>query len=468
MITVIIPVAVLLLIILCKKIPKIGGNVNLALIIAGVLSLLLGGVFSPVKWVQAWIDGIDKIAWVICLSIFGSIYAETQVKLGTMNTIMGALKAKFGRYPRILLICIVLSLVVAGSLLGDAIAASTIIGVLTISTLATMGLTGEKICCIIVMGASIGSIMPPISQALALSSSLVGTDPDPVINISYMTIGIVVIAVCIYTVTFFVRKSTVATMRAKSTEEVMGQVKAGRILADNWTTLIPLVLLVLIVFFRTVSNPSIHFDLVPDALNHIRIGEQGLVEFLSGTTILKGLSNGIVLSIIFVTIVTFLFPKMRKNVKGTVVQGLGNVKVTVGLQLCAAFMLGCFYMGGQIHAVEVFAQSLNDNLLKIGGSLAETLIGMLTGSQTTAQNVVFSFFGPALVSTGVQPTFAALAGAHLAAAGQGLPPADLTTFVVAGIVGGMLNKKVDPLKSMIYMLPMCLLLFTIGIVFLYI
>lgn len=96
------------------------------------------------------------------------------------------------------------------------------------------------------------------------------------------------------------------------------------------------------------------------------------------------------------------------------------------------------------------------------------LMGMLTGSQSTSQNVVFSFFGPALVNTGVSKIHSAVAGAHLASAGQGLPPADLTTFAVAGIVGGLLGKKVDPLKSMFYCVPMCLLLAAIGILFLYI
>lgn len=117
--------------------------------------------------------------------------------------------------------------------------------------------------------------------------------------------------------------------------------------------------------------------------------------------------------------------------------------------------------------MQVFAQGLNENILKFGGASAMVLIGMLTGSQSTAQNVVFSFFGPALVNIGLQPTYVAVAGAHLAAAGQGLPPADLTTFVVAGIVGGMMGKKVNPVKSMLYMIPMCILLFTIGMIFLY-
>ena len=91
MIKVVIPIAVLLFIILCKKLPKVGGNIYVALMVTGVLSLLMGGVFAPARWIGAWVDGLDRISWVICLSIFGSIYAETQVQLGTMDTVMGAL-----------------------------------------------------------------------------------------------------------------------------------------------------------------------------------------------------------------------------------------------------------------------------------------------------------------------------------------------------------------------------------------
>ena len=83
MITVLIPVGVMLAVILCKKIPKIGGNVQVALVLAGILSLALGGVYQPTAWCGALIDGMDRLAWVICLSVFGSIYAETQVRLGT-------------------------------------------------------------------------------------------------------------------------------------------------------------------------------------------------------------------------------------------------------------------------------------------------------------------------------------------------------------------------------------------------
>ena len=466
MVKVIIPVVVMMVIILCKKIPKIGGNIHVALIVAGVLSLITGGVYSVVEWAGAWIDGINRIAWVIALSIVGSVYAETQVKLGTMETIMGALKARFQNSPRALTISIVLALVVAGSLLGDAIAASTVIGVLTIGVLADMKLSGEKICAIIVMGASAGSIMPPISQAFALSSSLVEADPDAVVRIGYGTISVIVVFVCLYVGIFMVTKDV--KLSEDSIAAHQGQT-ASQILRKNWTTLIPLFVLIVIIFFRTVSVPGIQFDFVPEVLGYIMVGENtSLVDALGQITILNGLTNGIVLSLLFVAVLAFFFPKVRCDWKDTLSTGIKNVNVTVKIQLCAAFMLGSFYAGGQIEAVQVFAQGLNSNVLKLGGAFALVLMGMLTGSQSTSQNVVFSFFGPALLNSGVSKPNTAVAGAHLATAGQGLPPADLTTFAVAGIVGGLLGKKVDPLKSMFYCMPMCLLMAAIGILFLYI
>ena len=47
MLTAVIPMAALLVIILCKKIPVIGGKINIALLITGALTLLLGGLFNP-------------------------------------------------------------------------------------------------------------------------------------------------------------------------------------------------------------------------------------------------------------------------------------------------------------------------------------------------------------------------------------------------------------------------------------
>jgi len=61
----------------------------------------------------------------------------------------------------------------------------------------------------------------------------------------------------------------------------------------------------------------------------------------------------------------------------------------------------------------------------------------------------------------------AVAGAHIAMAGQGMPPADLTTFVVVGLVGGILGIKVDPIRSMFYSMVMCVYFLIVGLAFLF-
>lgn len=472
MIKVVVPMIVLLAVVLCKRLPVIGGNINIALLLTGALTLLLGGLYNPGEWIAAWIDGLDRLSWIIALSIVGSLFAEISMRLGTIDTIIGALTAKFGRHPRMLIVCILFALTLAGSLLGDAIAAATVIGMLTIGILVSMNLSYEKISAIIVMGACVGSIMPPMTQALALASSLVGTDPDPVINLGYVTVSLTFVVVAVYCALFLIKKENVPGANGEVQIRFIDQT-AGQILKSNWKSLIPLCFLIIVVLLRTVEIPYLSIDLGPAILQNLRFLQlEGqtvtLYDWLSGMSILNGLTNGIVLSIICAIAVSFAFPVINRNAGSIMREGFSKVRMTVVLQICCAFMLGSFYAAGSVDAVSAFAQNLNGNVLKIGGAAAMILLGMLTGSQSTTQNVVFSFFGPALVAFGLNPTFVAVAGAHLASAGQGLPPADLTTFVVVGIVASQFGKKVDPLKSMFYSMPMCICMMIIGMVFLYI
>lgn len=471
MLKVIIPIILLLFIIFCKKIPLIGGKINCALFAAGAAALLLAGQINIGDWAVAWVDGLNRLSWIIALSILGSLFAEISNRLGTVDTIIGALTAKFREHPKMLVFSILATLTLAGSLLGDAIAASTVVGMITMGVLASMNLSGEKICAMIVMGASIGSIMPPITQALALSSSLVSADADAVLRIGYVTVGICFMLVCLYCTMFMVRKDNVAGANPDVKIKYADQ-KAGEILRGNWKSLIPLAFLIFIVLLRTVNIPGISVDLGPTilkAVNFIKVGDTSvnLYEFLSGVSILSGFTNGIVLSLALAAAVAFLFPVIRSDAKGVFRDSFSKVKTTVILQICCAFMIGGFYSSGAVDAVSAFASDLNSNVLILGGTVAMLLMGMLTGSQSTAQNVVFSFFGPALVASGIGTTYAAVAGAHLAAAGQGMPPADLTTFVVAGLISAQFGKKVDPVKSMMYSLPMCICFAAVGIVFMY-
>jgi len=97
---VVVPVVVLVMVILLKQIPYIGGKVQPALLIGAALCLLMGGQYNPMMWLEALITGADKIAWVICLTLVGSIYAESQKRIGTMETVLNACRARFGHSPK--------------------------------------------------------------------------------------------------------------------------------------------------------------------------------------------------------------------------------------------------------------------------------------------------------------------------------------------------------------------------------
>lgn len=460
MLTILIPIIIIFCIILIKKIPYIGGNVQVGLLAGGFAALLLGGVNNPAEWGIAWVTGVDKIVWILFLITFGSIYAEAQTKLGAMETVLNSLRALLGHTAKGLIVAIFISLVIGGSLIGSAIATSAVIGILIIKPLADLGINPVKISAIIVMGASLGSIMPPISQATFLSSSLMGIEPDAVLRPTYLTIGIGVVFSLLVILFVYLRNDDLSLSRDQMVQESFMQ-----IIKTRWKTLVPLIFLVLLVVVDSI--PPV--DILGTIFNPIVIGGEPLLVWLSGIPILKGFSNSIVLYLIIAMLVSFIFRTTRKEIGGILKTSIKNVRTPVTILICAGFMIGAFTFGGQIEFLTSFAAGLeNDNFLKWGGALAITLVGMLTGSQSTAQTTIFSFFGPALEAIGVSPVDAAVAGAHLAAAGQGLPPADSVTFVVAGLVGAMLGTKVDPVKSMLYSSVMCIYLFAVGILFLYI
>ena len=182
----------------------------------------------------------------------------------------------------------------------------------------------------------------------------------------------------------------------------------------------------------------------------------------------NGLGNMIVLSLLTVTIIACCFKSTREyGIKNVIVNGWKKYLPCGAVHLCCALMLGGFYAAGLIDTISEWASTLNTHALKLGGAGAMGLMGMITGSQSTTQNVVLSFFGPALVATGMTPESAALAGAHIAMGSQAFPPTDLCTIVVAPLVAGVIGKKCDYVKSMMKSLPGFLFLYGFGILLLF-
>lgn len=457
MITVIVPVIVLIVLIMVKKIPFVGGKVTYALIIAGLLALLMGGVFNPLQWVLAWIDGIDKLAWIMALNIFGSIYAASQTEMKTLDLVLNVARVSLGRSPKGLIVAIILVLGLAGSLLGDSVASATVVGILVIGILSDMQISAAGIGCIIMMGASLGSIMPPITQAVFLASSLAQVDTTPVVNISYITVGIGFVICTIYAVFAFVKIKALP-------EHLIPSKTAGQIMHGNWHLMLPLAVLILLVILQTAAG-----------INLVQMATGPLMGWLSNITILKGLSNNIVTFLITATLVSLFFKPVRKNLPKVVKNGVVGALPAVKVELGAALLLGAFYAAGQIEAVQAFAASMEAGALKVSGGLGILLISALTGSQSTGQNTIFSFLAPALASVGVDPVHAAVASAHIASGGQAFPPVSAPALAISAVVESILVQKlgkdagkVDPIRVMVLTLPMSIYFVIVGFLFLFI
>lgn len=446
MLEIIVPLALLFIIALVKQIPKIGGDIRVALIAAAISSAVISGL-HPAETLLAFIDGIDRLSWIIMLSVFGSLYAESQAKLGTIDTTLNTLRSAFGNSPKGLIVAIFITLILAGSLLGDAIAAATVIGFLVIHSLTELKLKPEQIGMIILLGASIGSIMPPITQGVFLSASLVGIDPDPVIKLAYITVTFGGI--------FAILESLRFVRGKKMPQELIPEKSVVRILKERWKTLIPLFVLIAIILANTLYDYNIFTEFA--VLTFV-------VEPLQEIKILQGVTFEVVSAIIIAFLVSFLFPSVRKDTKAIFKNGLVKVNRTVQIQLCAGIMVGVFYASGLIDKVALMTEGLASSMVKLGGALSMVVVGMLTGSQTTSQSVIVTFLAPILENMNVDPDLIALGASHIAAAGQNMPPVGLTAFVVCGLIGGILNKQVDPVKVMMLALPNSLYFLAIGLV----
>lgn len=447
MLVVIVPIALLFLIALVRRIPLIGGDIRAALLIAGVAAALIGGV-GPGEFALGVVDGVDKLAWVMALSLFGAIYAESQVRLGTMTAVLDTLRSLFGGSPKGLIAAIFITLTLAGSLLGDAIAAATVIGFLVITALAELKVKPEQIAMMIMVGASIGSIMPPIAQAVFLSASLVGTDPGSVVLIAYITVSIALVLAVLESFRFVKGRTLPPELRPSE--------PLGTMLGRTWPVFGPLAVLIAIVILNSGFGLNV-FTAVP--------GLGGLVATLETVPVVKGLVHVVVLAIIVSTLVTLCYPRARRQAGSIVATGLGNVRQTLLIQLCAGFMVGMFYASGAVDQVSAAAEGLDSQAVAFGGFIGLAVLGMLTGSQTTAQTVVIPFAAPILLASAADPVNVALGASHIASGAQNLPPVGLTAFVVCGLVGATLKTKVDPVKTMLLALPNSLYFMLVGLVF---
>jgi len=371
--------------------------------------------------------------------------------------VLNASRAAFGRSPKGLYAASMIAMVIFGALLGEGLSVATAVGVLCIAPLADIGLEPEQISASLVLGALMGSLCPPMSNGIVLASSLCGADYDTVLKHSFITVPLV----CAIVITIYAfRLVKIKTLP----ENLIPKEKAGTILNKGFKTMIPMYLLILIMILR--FGPWASHGV---SLDFVKFIWTPFIKLVTPIKFVNGLANLIVLSLVTCTIVSFFFKPVReRGFKDIMKVSWKKFLPCLMVQLCCALMLGGFYASGLIDIIKDWATTLNVNVLKIGGSLAMGLMGMITGSQSTVQNTVLSFFGPALIATGMSANSVALAGAHIAMGAQAFPPTDLCTIVVAPLVAGVLKKNCDYVKSMMTSLLGFLILYGSGVLMLFI
>lgn len=459
MMAVLIPVFFLIIITMCKRIPFIGGNMIFAFFGAGVLALLMGGKMNPSEWISPWINSFNSIAFIFYIVILGAVFSALQVATGAMEIVLNILRSIFGKTPEGLVFAILVTLYIGGSLMGTVAAVGAVIGLLVVPSLREMGMKPDLICATIVTGASMGGMMPPVSNAVILACGLIGIDASQALMVSYISVGLGLIVI-----TLFFCKVYIGNHYAIP-EKMIPRESTWTIFSWNWPKLIPLFILITCVMLNSI--PSIKFDFPKFVLSFLPGWQGNLFQSISHIYILGKITNNIVMSMIFAILSCFIVqPGLWKKMRGQLLKRLEAVRDPEIILIATAFFLGSFKLGGQNQAIAQWAGELDSTFLIIGGSLTLVISGMLTGGQSTAQSMLLPILAPAWSSIGISDLNIALASSHLGMAGQGFPPCDMNTFILAGLVGSLLGETVNPLKSMLYSSPYCIYLTLAGLYFL--
>ena len=448
-----VPFAVLIAIVLCKKIPYVGGKTPYALLIAAVLIMILSGHFAPADWANAVIEGLTRMGWVICLCIFVNFYSQTQMRLGTIDAVVRMLRSIFGGSQKALLLSTMLALIFCGAFTGSTMACTTIVGMLVARSLYDCGLSAEKTTATVVIGAMLGSLMPPISSSFFGSSAISGVDVGIVLNEGYKVIGINVVIAIIYVVFVLGGKQRVGFQFSNEREKI------GDIWRECWTKMMPMFLLIIIIVLKQC------FD-----INVMSMTVGKLLSPLNNIPVLKSvISNYLVLAFLVIGFVGFIYPEVHKEAKGVFQGAYKTSTYIVPVMFAAACLVGAVVTTGGLDMVTEAAAKLNPHVLILGGSAAMSVMGMITGGDSSALNTIFPFFFPAVTAIGVPALNATVAGSLITVAGQAFPPCDTLVFMACGVLSGILGvKKIDPMKVMMLNLPIGISLTAFGLFYLYV
>lgn len=449
----IIPFAVLIAIVLIKQIPFIGGKTHYALLAAAILVMIFSGHVAPAHWGAALVEGLTRMGWVICLCIFVNFYSQTQMRLGTIDAVVRMLRSIFGGSQKALLLSTMLALIFCGAFTGSTMACTTIVGMLVARSLYDCGLSAEKTTATVVIGAMLGSLMPPISSSFFGSSALSGVDVGLVMNEGYKVIGLAVVVAIIYVVFVLGGKT-----REGFTYD-MEREKISDIWKEYWLRMFPMFLLIVIIVLKQCFDINVMTIILNPILEPLRT-----VPIVSSI-----ISNYLVLAFLAIGLIGFIYPEVHKDAAGVFKGAYKTSTYIVPVMFTAACLVGAVVTTGGLDMVAEAASKLNPNVLILGGSAAMCIMGMITGGDSSALNTIFPFFFPAVTSIGVPALNATMAGSLITVAGQAFPPCDTLVFMACGVLSGILGvKKIDPMKVMMLDLPIGIFLTLVGLFYMYI
>ncbi len=465
MLTVIIPMLIVVISAMWRNCPGFKGNIDRGFLCAAIVAMLLGGVFTPTEWLAPWYKGMSGVFYVVWMLFFASVFSRLQADSGAIEGILRLLKALFGKSAKGMVLCVMVMMYVGGSIIGHAGAVSAVVGLMMIPILFEMKMSGEMIAATIVCSGTLGTIMPPLSNPFNFAASISGINVADILNEGYISVGICVAIVTIFWLQVYVGKKY---SLSSENEAVANREKASDVLREVWPKLVPMLLLLIHIVISTVWK----FDIIGEIIALIPFGESNLLEAFQQIPLI-----GSMLSLISQALLVGIFANIIINKK---FRGMGLSKFakysltnhkttyhTMRVTIFAAFLTQSFWTAGQMDVIVTFAESLDSLLIKVGGGILLMICGMLIGAQSGTQMLLMPVLNAAWISAGVTPFSAATAGAFFATAGQGLPPADVTTFIVCGLTESVIKKKVNPMKSMLYCVPYCLTLAAVGLFYLF-
>lgn len=456
---VVVPVLLFVCIVAFKKLPVIGGRLRAAFLLSGLAALVMGGKILLSDWLHAWVVGLDKIEYILWIVLIGSVFSALQITGGAMDTVLRDLCAVLGKSIKGIVMCALICMYIGGALMGTVTATAAVVGILVVPLLDETGMSPTMICAFLVTGGSMGAIMPPVSNAIIIAATLVGVDVSAATSICYVTIGTGLVFVSWFFCRFYIAD------HFKLPETMVCRECASEILRRQWKNLMPLAVLLTLVLAG--SLPAIDFDIARLLLGWIPLSGGSAYTVLAGIPVLGSFLNRIVQALFWASIVSFVMNyRIREKIFREIRRTLGSSRHMMEIQLCAAVFLGAFTTAGQMDAISAWVCTVHPSVLIVGGGLSLMPSGMLLGAQSTSQSLLTPILASAWQAIGISPVHAAVASAHLAAAGQGLPPADVNTFAIAGLVSSILHKDVNPLKSMYYTSFYCFYLAAAGFLFL--